>query len=168
MLPSSSSCITDQRATNLLGAWPRSARRRTGGRRREQRRGGAEPDRAGGEVNGIGILGAARVGLQTAERAQRRQVAAVQVAEQVLDGMEDRRGVRLDDDLVRGIQVREVQGGHDGDQAGAGGLVPADLDAVAGVAVVVGRVHDAGRQPRTRWISSRTGSQSPRSGARPR
>ena len=46
-----------------------------------------------------------------------------------------------------GVEVREVQGGHDGDQAGAGGLVAADLDAVAGVAVVVGGVDDAGGQP---------------------
>ena len=117
------------------------------GGRREQRRRRAEPDRAGGEIDDVGVLGAARVGLQAAEGAQRRQVAPVEVAEQVLDGMEHGRRVRLDADLVRGVEVREVQRGHDGDQAGARCLVTADLDAVAGIAVMVGGVHDAGGEP---------------------
>jgi hypothetical protein len=69
------------------------------------------------------------------------------VAEQVLDGVKGRGRVRLDADLVGGVEIREVQRGHDGDQAGAGGLMAADLDAVAGVPVMVGGVDDAGRQP---------------------
>src|SRR5207302_8414918 len=70
-----------------------------------------------------------------------------EVAEQILDGVKGRRRVGLDADLVRGVEVAEVQGGHDADQAGARGLVAAYLDAVTGVAVVVGGVDDAGGQP---------------------
>ena len=117
------------------------------GRGGEQRRGRAQPDGPGGEVRAVRVLGPARVGLQAAERAERRQVAAVQAAEQVLDRVVHRGGVRLHADLVRRVQVREVQRGHHADQAGAGGLVPAHLDAVPGVAVVIGRVHDPGGQP---------------------
>ena len=61
--------------------------------------------------------------------------------------MEHRRGVRLDADPVTGLEVGEVQGGHRGDQGGAGGLVAADLDAVPGAPLVVGRVYHADRQP---------------------
>ena len=123
----------------------------------EQRRGRAQADRAGGEVDLVGVLGAGRVGLQAAAGAQLRQVGAVEVAEQVLDRVEDRRGVRLDRDPVRPVEVGEVQRGHRGDQRGAGRLVAADLDPVAGVAVVVGGVDDPGRRATARGAGSRGG-----------
>ena len=115
----------------------------------EQRRDRPEAHRPGREVDIVGVLGPRRVRLQAAAGAQRGQVLPVEVAEQVLDGMEHGRGVRLDADPVAGGQVGEPQGGHRGDQGGAGGLVAADLHPIPGTALVVGRV------PR-RWISSRT------------
>ena len=66
------------------------------GQRAPDRRGGADADRAGRVVDRVGVLGPARVALQPAERAQRRQVALVQLAEQVVDRVQHRRGVRLD------------------------------------------------------------------------
>ena len=68
--------------------------------RAPDRRGRADPDRAGREVDDVRILGPARVALQAAELAQRRQVAAVELAEQVVDGVQHRRGVRLHRDAV--------------------------------------------------------------------
>ena len=50
------------------------------GDRAPERRGGADADRARREVDGAGVLGPARVALQPAELAQRRQVAAVERA----------------------------------------------------------------------------------------
>src|SRR5262245_29288404 len=55
--------------------------------------------------------------------------------------------MRLDADLVGGIKMREVQRSHDRDQAGTGSLVATDLQTVASVTIMVGSVHDAGRQP---------------------
>ena len=117
------------------------------GRGGEQRRGRAEADRAGGEVDAVGVLGPARVGLQPAERAQRGQIGPVQVAQQILNGVVDRRGVRLHTDPVWRIQVGEVQRRQYGDEAGARGLMTADLDTVASLPVVVGCVDDPGREP---------------------
>ena len=56
---------------------------------------------------GHGILEPARVALQAAELAQRRQVLAVELPEQVVDRVQHRRRVRLDRDPVRGAQVVE-------------------------------------------------------------
>ena len=50
---------------------------------------GAQPDGAGGEVDRVGVLGAAGIGLEAAVGAQGGQVVAGQLAEQILDGMED-------------------------------------------------------------------------------
>ena len=97
--------------------------------RAPDRRGRADADRAGREVDGVGVLGAARVALQAAELAQRRQVASVEAAEQVVDRVQDRRGVRLDRDAVGRAQVREVQRRHDADHRRRRGLVAADLHA---------------------------------------
>ena len=57
---------------------------------RPQRGGGADADRAGGEVDGVGVLEPAGVALQPALGAQRRQVGGVEVAEQVVDGVQHR------------------------------------------------------------------------------
>ena len=66
--------------------------------RAPDRRGGAEADGPGGVVDRVGVLRPARVGLQPAVLAQRRQVAAVEAAEQVVDRVQDRARVRLDAD----------------------------------------------------------------------
>ena len=113
----------------------------------EQRRRHAQSDRPGGEVDLVGILCPARVRLQSASGAQRRQVGTVEVAEQVLDRVEHRGGVRLDGDAVGGVQVGEPQRGHGGHHRGAGRLVATDLDPIRVVPVVVGGVHDPGREP---------------------
>ena len=58
------------------------------------------PDRSRREVDRVGVLGAARVRLQAAERAQPGQVSRVEVAHQVLDRVEGGAGVRLHRDQV--------------------------------------------------------------------
>ena len=63
--------------------------------------------------NTSGSFVRARVGLQAAELAQAREVAAVELAGEVLDGVEDGRGVRLDGDLVVAVEVTEPQRRHD-------------------------------------------------------
>ena len=117
------------------------------GHRGEQGRDRAETDRPGREVDFVRVLGPGRVGLQATAGAQRGQVLPVQVAQQVLDGVEHRGRVRLHADPVLGGQVGEVQRGHRGDQRGTGGLVAADLDPVPGGPLAVGRVHHPHRQP---------------------
>ena len=78
-----------------------------------QRRGGADSDRAGGEVDGVRVFDPARVALQAALLPQRRQVVDVQIAEQVVDRVQDGGGVRLDRDPVQVGQLVEPQGDHD-------------------------------------------------------
>ena len=97
--------------------------------RAPERRGRADADGARREVDDAGILGPARVALQPAELAQRRQVAAVERAEQVVDRVQHRRGVRLHGDAIGRAQVLEVERRHDADDRRRRGLVAADLDA---------------------------------------
>src|SRR3546814_1336153 len=66
-------------------------------------------------------------------------------AEQILDGMEDRTRMRLHGDAVFRLQHGEIQRRHDGRQRGRGGLVAADLEAVAIGAQVVGVMDGPGR-----------------------
>ena len=134
------------------------ARRRTGAEvgvdvaarhRREERRRRPQADRAGGEVDegAVGILGARRVRLQPTPRPQPRKVGAIEVAEQVLDRVEDRRRVRLHRHPVAGVEVGEPERGHHRHQRGARRLVAAHLHPVVVLAVVVGGVDDAHREP---------------------
>src|SRR5580692_2880916 len=97
------------------------------GYRAPDRRGRADADRAGRVVDGVGVLDPAGIALQAGERAQRRQVRLVQLAQQVVDGVEHRRSVRLDRHPIRGFQGPEPQRGHDRDHRRGRGLVPADL-----------------------------------------
>jgi hypothetical protein len=115
--------------------------------RAPDRRRRPEADRARRVVDRIGILGAARVGLQAPELAQRGQVLRVQPAEQVVDRVQHRRGVRLDRDAVGRLEEREPQGGHQRHHRGARGLVAADLDPRRVRAHAVRVVDDRGRQP---------------------
>jgi|GEM_PF-3753607 len=66
----------------------------------ERGHGDAEPDRAGGEIDVIGILGTRGIGLRPAQSPEAFQLVEILVAEQVLDGMEDRRGMRFHGDPV--------------------------------------------------------------------
>ena len=115
------------------------------GQRAPDRRGGPDPDAPGRVVDGVGVLRAARIGLKAAVLAQARQVRRVQAAEQEVDRVQDRRGVRLDRHAVGRLEVREPQRGHERDHRRARGLVAADLDP-AGVQAARGW-----RGGRSRW-----------------
>ena len=117
------------------------------GQRAPDRGGGADADRAGGVVDGVGVFRPARVALQAAELAQGFQLGRRQLAEQVVDGVQHRRGVRFDRHPVLGAQVVEPQLGHDRHQRRRRGLVPADLQPVGVGAHPVGVVHDRRGQP---------------------
>ena len=113
----------------------------------EQRCCRTEADRAGGEVDAVGVLRPGGVRLQPAELAEPSEVRLVEVAEQVRDGVQHGGGVRLDAHPVGRVEVREPQGRHDRDERGAGRLVPADLEAVGVRALPVGVVDHPDRQP---------------------
>ena len=83
------------------------------GERAPDRRRGADADGAGGEVDRVGVFRPAGVALQAVEGAELGEVAAIQSAEEVVDGVEDRRGVGFHRDPVRVPQVPEIQGRHD-------------------------------------------------------
>ena len=83
------------------------------GERAPDRGRGADADGAGGEVDRVGVFRPAGVALQAVEGAELGEVAAIQSAEEVVDGVEDRRGVGFHRDPVRVPQVPEIQGRHD-------------------------------------------------------
>src|SRR5262249_32675477 len=68
-------------------------------------------------------------------------------AKQVLDRVEDRAGMGLHGHAIDRPQDMKIQGGHQGHDRGARGLVAADLQAVALGADVVGLVDHPGGQP---------------------
>ena len=115
--------------------------------RGEQRHGDAQPDRAGREIDVVDVLGARRIGLRAAQRAEALELVARLVAEQVLDGVEHRRGVRLHRHAILGPQHREIERRHHRRQRGARGLVAADLEPVAVGPEMVGVVDGPGAQP---------------------
>ena len=117
------------------------------GQRREHRGDRTEADRAGREVDRVGVLGPRRVRLQPAELAQPGEHRGVEVAEQVLERVVGRRGMRLDGDEVAGPQPAEVERGQDRDDRGARGLVATDLDPVVARPDVVGLVDHPDGQP---------------------
>ena len=111
------------------------------------RLGDAEADRAGREVDVGLVLGARGIGLRAAEGAEVLQLVERLVAEQVLDGVEHRARVRLDRHAVLRPQDVEIERRHQRDERGGGGLVPAHLQPVAAVHLVVGVMDHVGRQP---------------------
>ena len=111
------------------------------------RRHRAEPYGARREVDAVGVLGAAGVGLEAVEGPEGLQVLGVQVAQQVLDGVVYGGRVGLDRDAVAGAHVLEEHVGHRGDDGGAGCLVAADLQAGRVGALVVGVVDHVAREP---------------------
>ncbi len=115
--------------------------------RAPDRRGGAEPDRAGRVVDRVRVLRPRRVGLQPAVLPQRREVRAVEPAEQVVERVQDGRRVRLHADAVGRLEHAEPERGHERDHRRARRLVAADLHARAVRAHAVGVVDDRGGQP---------------------
>ncbi len=113
----------------------------------EERDRHAEADRAGGEIDGNAVLGAAGIGLRPAEAAEILQRLAGLAAEQIMDRVQHRSGVRLDGDAVVGAERVEIKRGHDRGHRGAARLMPADLQPVFILADVVGVVDGPCRQP---------------------
>jgi hypothetical protein len=111
------------------------------------RSGRADADRAGGVVRRHRVLGPAGVALQPAELPQRGQRGRVELAEQVLQRVQHRRGVRLDRGAVVGTELLQPQRGHDGDHRGAGRLVATDLHPAGVGPHPVGVVDDRRGQP---------------------
>jgi hypothetical protein len=111
------------------------------------RRGRADADRAGRVVHRVRVLGAARIALESPEGPQRLEVGPLERAEQVVDRVQHRRGVRLDRHAVLGAQLGEPERGHQADHRGARGLVAADLHAGAVLAHAVGVVDDRRGEP---------------------
>lgn len=111
------------------------------------RGGGADADGAGGVVDRVGVLGAARVALEAAEGAEGREGLGGEFAEEVVDGVQGRGGVRLDRDPVVGGQFVEPERRHDRHHRGAGGLVAADLQSRGVRADTVGVVDGGGGEP---------------------
>ena len=115
--------------------------------RAPDRRGGADPDRAGGVVHRVRVLRPARVALEAAERAQRLEVWPLETAEQVVDRVQHRRGVRLHRHAVLGAQLGEPERGHEAHHRRARRLVAAHLHARAVLAHAVRVVDDRGGEP---------------------
>ena len=115
--------------------------------RRKCRRHRAQPHRARGKINRIGILRPAWIRLQTAKGAQRRQILARQLAQKILDGVKDRRRMRLYRNSVPMPQQMKIERRHDRHHACRRSLVPANLDAVPLRPHIVRLMHNAQGQP---------------------
>ena len=111
------------------------------------RLGNPEADRASREVDVGLVLGARGIGLGAAEGTEVLQLVQRLVAEQVLNGVEHRTGVRLDGHPVLGPQDVEIERGHQRDERGRRGLMPAHLEPVAAIDLVVGVMDHVARQP---------------------
>ena len=86
--------------------------------RREQRLRHAKPDRAGREIDVVGVFGARRIGLRAFIAAEVFELVPRLAAEQILNGVEIRPGMRLDRDAVLRPQRVEIKRGHDGRERG--------------------------------------------------
>ena len=74
--------------------------------RGEQRLRHAKPDRAGREIDVVGVLGARGIGLRALVAAKVLELLTRLFAEQILDGVKIRRGMRLDRNAVLRPQRR--------------------------------------------------------------
>jgi hypothetical protein len=124
------------------------------GQRREGCHGHAQADRARREVDVVHVLGARGIGLRPAQGPEALEVLQALAAEQVLDGVEDGAGVRLDRHPVLRPQRLHVERRHQGGHRGAGRLVPSDLQAVPTFAQVVGVVDRPRRQPENAFLET--------------
>jgi hypothetical protein len=107
----------------------------------------AEADGARRDIDIVGVLGARRIGLRAAESAERFELLARLVAEQILDRMEHGARMRLYRDAILRLQHPEIERGHDRDERGGRGLVPADLDRIFLGSQVIRVVDRPGGQP---------------------
>ncbi len=105
----------------------------------------AQPDRARGEIDAVGVLGPRRIGLGAAEGPKPLELVPRLPPEQILDRVVHRARVRLDRDSVARPQHVHIEGGDQGRDRGAGRLMAADLEPVPARPDVVGVVdHPAG------------------------
>ena len=107
----------------------------------------AQADRAGREIDVVGVLGARRIGLRAFVAAEVLELFAALAAEQILDGVKVRRGMRLDRDAVGRPQRVEIKRGHDGRERGRRRLMPADLHAIAVLPHMIGMMNGPRRKP---------------------
>ena len=115
--------------------------------RAEQGHADAEPDRTRRKIDDVAVLGARRVRLGSAKGAKSFQLVARLMAEQILDRVKDRRGVRFDRDTILRPQHVEIERRHQGRDRSARRLMAADLESVTVRAQVIGVVDHPGRQP---------------------
>ncbi len=115
--------------------------------RGEERLCDAQADRTGGEIDVVDVLGARGIALRTFVAAKILQLLLRLLAEQILDCVEDRRGMGLHRDPVFRPQHLEIERRHDGRERGRGSLMPADLHAIAAFAEVIGVVDGPGGEP---------------------
>ena len=113
----------------------------------EGRRDRAEPDRARRVVDAVDVLRATRVGLEPAERPKASEGLLGEPPAQVLEGVEDGGGVRLDGDPVGRAEKHPVERGHDAHDRGRARLVAAHLQPVDVRPDVVRVVDHVGREP---------------------
>src|SRR5262249_61434722 len=81
--------------------------------RGEKRLRHAEAHRAGGEVDVVGVLAARGIALRALVAAKVLELLPALAAEQILDGVIDRAGVRLDGDAILRPQRAGIERGHD-------------------------------------------------------
>ena len=131
-------CITDECIEARVIPRTKVVINVTASQRRKKRGSCTQAHGPCGEINMVRVLGARGVGLQSTQFAKACEVRTIQLAQEVLDGVEHGRSVRLDGDAVSSIKVSKVQRGKCGYERGGGGLVPSDLDPITSVAIVVG------------------------------
>ena len=118
-----------------------------GHQRRERGHRHTKPDGAGGKIHLRPVLDARGIGLHAAQLPQPLHLLQRLPAEQIVDGVEHRSGMRLHRDAVLRAGDLEIQRRHDGDHRGARRLVPAHLQPVTIGSDVVGVVDHPRRQP---------------------
>ena len=104
--------ITQQRDEPTTGRGTEPRLREPVRKRTEQRRRRTETDRPRGIVDRIGVLRPRRIRLQTPEITQTRQIGTIQPAEQILDRLQHRRGMRLHRHPVLRPQIGQIQRRH--------------------------------------------------------
>ena len=118
-----------------------------GHQRGECRHRNAEANRAGGKIHLRPVLRPRGIGLHAAQSPQTLHLLQGLPAEQVVDRVEHRSGMRLHRDAILRPGDFEIQRGHDGDHRGARCLMPPHLQPVAVGTDVVGLVDHPRRQP---------------------
>ena len=114
---------------------------------REQRLRDPQADRAGGEIDVVGVLGAGGITLRALVAAEAFELLAGLAAQQVLNGMVDRARVRLHRDPILRPQHVEIERGHDGRERSRRRLMPADFEPIRAFAHVVRVVNGPGGEP---------------------